>query len=489
MTPGCLYPVFSSSLFYISLPVNFLPLFHDLNGRPCLLVGGGSIACRKARLLISAGATIHLVSPYLCDEMLRIIAESSVTLEKRAFQPSDLEGMALVIAATDQPMVNQQVAELASKQQKPVNVVDQPELCTVIMPAIIDRSPIMVAVSSGGTAPVLARNIRTRLEGLLPQGLGRLAELSARFRQQVKMRFKHLSERRRFWEAVYDGEITESVLSGNTHTAEQLIRKKLQNPDKKDSGEVYLVGAGPGDPDLLTFKALRLMQKADIVLYDNLVSHEIVELCRRDAEFIYVGKKSCCHAVPQERINSMMIEFARDGKRVVRLKGGDPFIFGRGGEELEVLAAHDVPFQVVPGITAASGCASYAGIPLTHRDYAHSVRFITGHGKAGSTKMPWTELKDTQQTLVFYMGIKNLEKICQNLMAEGCSPERPVAIIHRGTTERQKTVTGTLATISRIAQKVQIEPPSLIVIGDVVRLHKNLDWYRPAEAYDLPLVQ
>ena len=331
--PGVFHPLDSDSL-----PVKFLPLFHDLKGRPCLLVGGGSIACRKARLLINAGATLHLVSPSLCDEMLRLIEESSISLEKRPFQPSDLEGMALVIAATDQQAVNQRVAELASEQQKPVNVVDQPELCTVIMPAIIDRSPVMVAVSSGGAAPVLTRNLRTRLEGILPRGLGKLATLSAHFRQQVKTRFMQLSERRRFWEDVYDSEISEYALSGNIHIAEQLIHQKLQDPEKTGSGEVYLVGAGPGDPDLLTFKALRLMQKADIVLYDNLVASEIVELCRRDAEFVYVGKKSCCHAVPQECINSMMIEFAREGKRVVRLKGGDPFIFGRGGEELEVLA-------------------------------------------------------------------------------------------------------------------------------------------------------
>ena len=463
--------------------MNFLPLFHDLKGRPCLLVGGGSIACRKARLLINAGATLHLVSPYLCDEMLRIIAESSISVEKRPFQPSDLKGMALVIAATDQQTVNQRVAELASEQQIPVNVVDQPELCTVIMPAIIDRSPVMVAVSSGGAAPVLTRNLRTQLEGILPQGLGKLAALSARFRQQVKTRFQHLSERRRFWEDVYEGEIAEYALSGNIYIAEQLIQQKLDNPEKAHSGEVYLVGAGPGDPDLLTFKALRLMQKADIVLYDNLVASEIVDLCRRDAEFVYVGKKSCCHAVPQERINSMMIEFAREGKRIVRLKGGDPFIFGRGGEELEVLAEQGVPFQVVPGITAASGCASYAGIPLTHRDYAHSVRFITGHCKAGSTDIPWAELKDNQQTLVFYMGVKNLTEICSRLLAEGCSPDRPVAIVHRGTTDSQKTVTGTLATISNIAHKAQIKPPSLIIIGDVVRLHSSLDWYRPTEMY------
>lgn len=452
------------------------------------MVGGGSIACRKARLLFNAGATLYLVSPYLCDEMLRIITEFSISVEKRPFQPSDLEGMALVIAATDQLEVNQRVAEMASAQQTPVNVVDQPELCTVIMPAIIDRSPVMVAVSSGGAAPVLTRNLRTRLEGLLPQGLGKLATLSARFRQKVKARFKHLSERRSFWEEVYEGEITEYALSGNTHIAEQLIQQKLQDPEKTDSGEVYLVGAGPGDPDLLTFKALRLMQKADIVLYDNLVANVIVELCRRDAEFIYVGKKSCRHAVPQEQINSMMVDFAKEGKRVVRLKGGDPFIFGRGGEELEVLAEHGVSFQIVPGITAASGCASYAGIPLTHRDYAHSVRFITGHCKAGSSDIPWAELKDNQQTLVFYMGVKNLSEICNSLMAEGCSPERPVAIVHRGTTERQKTVTGTLATISNIAQKSEIKPPSLVIIGDVVRLHSTLAWYRPTEACSLPTV-
>ena len=464
--------------------MNFLPLFHNIKGRPCLLVGGGNIACRKARLLLSAGAVIHLVSPEISTEMQEMLEGASAVLKKRQFEPSDLKGVALVIAATDQQAVNQQVAELASERHIPVNVVDQPELCTVIMPSIIDRSPVMVAVSSGGSAPVLVRNIRTQLEGVLPQRLGRLASLSARYRQQVKKKFNHISQRRKFWEDVYDGEIAEYALSGNTSIAEQLVRQKLQMPEQASKGEVYLVGAGPGDPDLLTFKALRLMQKADVVLYDNLVAPDIVDLCRRDAEFIYVGKKSCQHAVPQDRINSMLVELAQAGNRVVRLKGGDPFIFGRGGEELEVLAEHNIPFQVVPGITAASGCASYAGIPLTHRDYAHSARFITGHCKADSTDIPWAELKDSQQTLVFYMGVKNLPDICKKLLEQGCSPDRPVAIVHRGTTQWQQTVTGTLATITGIARKTMIKPPSLVIIGDVVKLHSTLNWYHPSTELD-----
>ena len=452
-----------------------------------MLVGGGSVASRKARLLLSAGASLYLVAPEISDEMRStlddetLVGESSIVINERRFQSSDLDGVALVIAATNQQAVNRGVAELASARQIPVNVVDQPELCTVIMPSIIDRAPVMVAISSGGTAPVLVRNIRTQLEGLLPQGLGKLATLSARFRQKVKQQFAHLSERRRFWEEVYDGHIAEKALSGNLQVAEQLIRQKLDEPEKSHSGEVYLVGAGPGDPDLLTFKALRLMQKADVVLYDNLVSPDIVELCRRDAEFIYVGKKSCRHAVPQERINSMMVELAHSGQRVVRLKGGDPFIFGRGGEELQELAEHNVAFQVVPGITAASGCASYAGIPLTHRDYAQSARFITGHSKASSPDIPWAELRDEKQTLVFYMGIKNLPDICRHLLEQDCSPDRPVAIVHRGTTQWQKTVTGTLSTITDIAQKETIKPPSLIIIGDVVKLHSTLSWFQTPE--------
>ncbi|PJE79984.1 Siroheme synthase [invertebrate metagenome] len=469
--------------------MEYLPLFHTIKSRTCLLVGGGHVACRKARLLLKAGGIIRLVSPDISEDMQRILEDTTACTCQREFLEKDLDGVVLVIAATDNQETNRKVAYFASRRQIPVNVVDQPSLCSVIMPSIIDRSPIVVAVSSGGSAPVLVRKIRAQIEALLPHGIGKLAELAARFRNTVKMKLESLLERRRFWEDVFDRDIAEYAMEGNTRIAEQLLRQKLDGKDYSSCGEVYLIGAGPGDPDLLTFKALRLMQKADVVLYDHLVSDDIVDLCRRDADFIYVGKKSCQHVFSQERINCMMVELAKTGKKVIRLKGGDPFIFGRGGEELEELAKEGISFQVVPGITAASGCASYAGIPLTHRDYAQSVRFVTGHCKDNVMNLCWDEMVCHQQTLVFYMGVRNLPVICENLIKNGYPEKTPVAVIHKGTTSCQATVIGTLDTIVGIARQSMIKPPSLIIIGNVVKLHSQLNWFQPSTSEKLQMVR
>lgn len=460
--------------------MDYLPLFTNLTGRRCVVVGGGPIALRKAGLLQKAGARVFVVAPAI-EPALRELAEGSGgAAQARAYRAADLDDTALVIAATDDRDINAAVSRDAQARHIPVNVVDDPALCSVILPSIIDRSPVMVAIGSGGQSPVLARQLRAKLEAAIPASYGRLAELVGRLRPQVAQRFPDIDERRRFWEEILEGPIAEFVLAGREDVAEaELLQRLADAAPLPPRGEVYLVGAGPGDPDLLTFKALRLMQKADVVLYDRLVASEIVDLARRDAERIYVGKARSAHAVPQGEINQLLVDLALAGKKVLRLKGGDPFIFGRGGEEIEKLAAHGIPFQVVPGITAASGCAAYSGIPLTHRDYAQSVRFVTGHLKDGSTDLPWPELVHPQQTVVFYMGLVGLETICTQLIAHGRAPTTPIALVQQGTTRHQRVVSGTLATIVERVVNAGIKAPTLIIVGEVVSLREQLNWFEP----------
>jgi uroporphyrin-III C-methyltransferase / precorrin-2 dehydrogenase / sirohydrochlorin ferrochelatase len=290
----------------------------------------------------------------------------------------------LVVAATSRAAVNAWVAHQAEVRNIPVNVVDDRLLSRFIMPAIVDRSPVIVAVSSGGDAPVLTRRLREKLEAFLPSRIGRLAELAGAWRGQVKRRIRDPLQRRKFWERFFDGPAAADMLAGRERQAQDSVEQSLRLADDSNwRGEVALVGAGPGDPGLLTLRALRLLQDADVVLHDRLVSQAVLALVRRDAELVSVGKAAGHAPIPQEQINTLLIEHARAGKRVVRLKGGDPFVFGRGGEELEALAAAGVRFEVVPGVTAAAGCAAYAGIPLTHRDYAQSLTLVTGHFKVG----------------------------------------------------------------------------------------------------------
>ncbi len=462
--------------------MEYLPLLHNLKGRTVLIVGGGEIALRKARLLSDAGARLRVVAPSIEAQLVELVHAGAGECLDRGYDRQDLQGCVLAIAATDDEPLNATVSQHANALGVPVNVVDSPQLCSVIFPAIVDRSPLVVAVSSGGDAPVLARLIRARIETWIPAAYGQLAGLAKQFRAQVKARFANVQQRRVFWEEVFQGPIAEQALAGRTAEAERLLAEKLAGAAPKALGEVYLVGAGPGDPDLLTFRALRLMQQADVVLYDRLVAPAIIDLCRRDADRIYVGKQRADHAVPQEQINQQLVTLAKQGKRVLRLKGGDPFIFGRGGEEIEELAAHGVPFQVVPGITAASGCAAYAGIPLTHRDHAQSVRFVTGHLKDGSCDLPWSELAAPAQTLVFYMGLVGLPVICQQLIAHGRSAETPAALVQQGTTSNQRVFTATLGTLAeRIAQE-DVQAPTLLIVGEVVQLREKLAWFEGAQA-------
>ncbi|MFV9655867.1 siroheme synthase CysG [Pseudomonas sp. NY15366] len=459
--------------------MQFLPLFHKLQNRPVLVIGGGEVALRKARLLSDAGARLRVVAPEIRSELQELAGDEGCFL--RGYVSGDLQGVALVIAATDDEPLNARISAEAQAQGIPVNVVDAPALCSVIFPAIVDRSPLIVAVSSGGDAPVLARLIRAKIETWIPATYGQLANLGKRFRERVKQLFPDVQQRRVFWEDVFQGQIAESVFAGKPEEGERLLEERLAGAAPRALGEVYLVGAGPGDPDLLTFRALRLMQQADVVLYDRLVAPAIIELCRRDAERIYVGKRRADHAVPQEQINQLLIDLARQGKRVLRLKGGDPFIFGRGGEEIEQLAAEDIPFQVVPGITAASGCAAYAGIPLTHRDHAQSVRFVTGHLKDGSSNLPWKDLVAPGQTLVFYMGLVGLSGICEQLIAHGRSGATPAALVQQGTTQNQRVFTGTLETLPQLVAQHEVHAPTLVIVGEVVTLRDKLAWFEGAQ--------
>jgi uroporphyrin-III C-methyltransferase/precorrin-2 dehydrogenase/sirohydrochlorin ferrochelatase len=458
--------------------MDYFPIFLKLKDQACLVVGAGDIAARKIELLARAGAKITVIATNISPAVLAIQEDRGLTLLQKSFSPSDLSTFRLVVSATNHEETNQLVAKTASEHNIPVNVVDNPELCSFIFPAIIDRSPIIAAVSSGGAAPVLARLLRAKIETVIPPAYGRLADLAEKFRDSVKRQITRPAQRRIFWENILQGSVAELVFSGKDQQAEQLLEQTLQGqkPDT-DLGEVYLIGAGPGAPDLLTFRALRLMQQADVLVYDRLVPPEILDLARRDAEKIYVGKQRQHHSLPQESINILLADLAKAGKRVARLKGGDPFIFGRGGEEIETLMQQGINFQVVPGITAASGCASYAGIPLTHRDHAQSCTFVTGHLKDNSINLNWTQLAAPNQTIVIYMGLVGLEKICQSLIDHGSPNDLPIAIVQQGTTPNQLVVTGTLSTLPGKIANRDIKPPTLIIIGNVVKLHGQLNWF------------
>ncbi|MFM4708886.1 siroheme synthase CysG [Aeromonas caviae] len=455
--------------------MDYLPIFCRLDNKPVLLVGGGEVAQRKARLLLDAGAQLTVVAPDLDPELAELAANGSIEWLAGEFAPQQLTGKWLVVAATDRREVNALVYQSANQARIFANVVDDPKRSSFIMPSIIDRSPLMVAISSGGKAPVLARLLREKLEALLPQHLGAVATFAGSLRERVKARFAIMGERRRFWERLLGADRLGQALARGDHASANQLADNLFADESQTGGEVVLVGAGPGDPGLLTLHALRQMQQADVVVYDRLVSDEVMALVRRDAKRIFVGKQAGNHCVPQEGINQLLLEEAKKGQRVVRLKGGDPFIFGRGGEELETLVGSDIGFQVVPGITAASGCAAYAGIPLTHRDHAQSVRFVTAHGKGGAQDLDWPLLAKDRQTLVFYMGLSSCATIREQLLAHGKGGDTPVALIERGTQPSQRVIRGTLDELPALA--VGVESPALIMVGSVVTLADQLAWF------------
>ncbi|QOV63762.1 siroheme synthase CysG [Kosakonia pseudosacchari] len=454
--------------------MDHLPIFCQLRDRQCLLVGGGDVAERKARLLMDAGARLTVNALTFAPQFTVWAAEGMLTLVEGEFSETLLDACWLAIAATDDEAVNQRVSDAAEQRRIFCNVVDAPKQASFIMPSIIDRSPLMVAVSSGGTSPVLARLLREKLESLLPQHLGHIAHFAGTLRSRVKKQFASMSERRRFWEKLFvNDRLAQSLANEDTAAVEKMTEQLLAEP-LDNRGEVVLVGAGPGDAGLLTLKGLQQIQQADVVVYDRLVSDEIMNLVRRDADRVFVGKRAGYHCVPQEEINQILLREAQSGKRVVRLKGGDPFIFGRGGEELETLCHADIPFSVVPGITAASGCSAYSGIPLTHRDYAQSVRLVTGHLKTGG-ELDWANLAAEKQTLVFYMGLNQAATIQAQLIAHGMQADMPVALVENGTSVQQKVVSGALSQLGELAQQVQ--SPALIIVGRVVGLRDKLKWF------------
>lgn len=459
--------------------MDYLPVSWRLGDSWALLVGGGHLALRKARLLCRAGTRLRVVAPEINPELAELVKSTGGVLHVAGFSDTDLDEVSLVVCATDNEAVNRQVHAAATARHLPVNVVDQPELSTFIFPAIIDRDPLLISISSGGGSPLLARWLRSRIEAWLPARWGRVATLMAEFRQQVADRLPEVGARRLFWEKVLDGGFAERVLSGRETEARDWLTRAIGEADREslEQGEVYLVGAGPGDADLMTFRALRLLQKADVVLYDRLVSPEVLELARRDADLVYVGKERDRHSLPQDNINDLLVHYARQGLKVCRLKGGDPFIFGRGGEEIGKIAEAGIDFQVVPGITAASGCAAYAGIPLTHRDHAQSVRFVTGHRKKGGASLDWTSLITPAETLVFYMGLVSLPEISRELIAHGMDPAMPAALISRGTTEAQEVYTGTIRDLPDKVAAREVHAPTLIIVGEVAGLYPKLAWF------------
>ena len=454
--------------------MNYLPLFADVKQRVVLVVGGGEVATRKIELLLRAGADVHVVAKSLAEPLLVKQNAGQLHWLAQEFSPEQVDKVFLVIAATDDVALNAAVSQAAQQRYRLVNVVDDQPKCSFIFPSIVDRSPLVVAISSGGQAPVLARLLREKLEALLPASLGDMARVAGEWRDRVKDRLHSMRARRQFWERLFNSPFADQIAAGQQTVAEETLRQQLDQPQRV-LGDVALVGAGPGDAGLLTLRGLQLIQLADVVLYDHLVSPEVLELVRRDAEKICVGKRASAHSLPQGEINRLLFTLASSGKRVVRLKGGDPFIFGRGGEEVQYLAKAGVPFQIVPGITAAAGVTAYAGIPLTHRDYAQSVLFITGHCRPDGEALDWSTLARGRQTLAIYMGTVKAAEISQQLIAHGRAPDTPVAVISRGTRPDQSVNIGTLAQLENLAH--QAPTPALLVIGEVVALHHQLAWF------------
>jgi len=467
--------------------MNYFPMFFDLTAQKVLVVGAGEVALRKVELLMRSGASVLLVAPEVHPELMSRAVAGSIRLAIREFVPEDLEGVRLVIVATSHRALNRWVANLCESRAIPVNVVDDREASRFIVPAIIDRDPVIVAVGTSGTSPVLARRLREKLEALIPKRIGAAALWLRSLRAAAKKQLRDIDTRRRYFETLVDGPAMHRFIEGDEQGARRIAQQLLSTSASTPAaiGDVTLVGAGPGDAELLTLKALRALQDADVILHDRLVSTAVLDMARRDAERICVGKAAGSLGSTQEDINELLIQHASAGRRVVRLKGGDPFIFGRGGEELEALAKARINFSVIPGITAAAGCAAYAGIPLTHRDYAHSVSFVTGHADKRGKEPDWRALAAPGNTAVFYMGLARVDHIVTNLVEHGASPHLPAALVAHGTLPQQRVIVATLATLSETAARITLESPVLLVVGEVVALQGSLAWFGGAESVDI----
>lgn len=461
--------------------MDHLPILLNVNGKRSLVVGSGVIAARKADLLLRAGSRVMIVAPDLGDELTQLAEKFPFEHKREALSASDLEDCMIVFGCSTDDAINQQLRKYAAAAGIMVNLPDQAGFSDFTMPAVVDRTPLLIAISSGGASPLLTRSIKARFETEIPAAYGRLAEFAGRYRDRIKTMVPNATRRRRFWESMISGPVAEHLFSAQLEEAETLMDNLLdeasKSGEKPPEGEVYLVGTGPGDPDLLTFRALRLMQQADVVLYDRLIGDGILNLVRRDAERIYVGKLPNDHSLPQEEIGKLLIRLAREGKRVLRLKGGDPFVFGRGGEEIEALSENGIAFQVIPGVTAAVGCASYSGIPLTHRDHAQSCIFVTGHEKDGQLNLNWQALIQPRQTVVVYMGLSSLGAITGGFIANGADPSTPAAVIENGTRAGQRVIVGTLESLKNKSDAAAIKSPALVIIGSVVTLRDKLSWF------------
>ena len=458
--------------------MSYFPAFLEIQGKKALVVGGEAMAARRAKMAQRAKARVTVIAETLSNDFDDLTNFEHVP---RGFIETDLDGAAIVFVAVNDKVIELEVASKARRLGILVNVADRQELCSFIVPSIIDRAPMFVAVSSGGEAPILSRMLRAKLETIIPSGYGRLARFAKQYRKKVSSLIKDPVLRRRFWENFSQGKIAEQILSGQIEQGKAMMELAIESEKLSNSGtlkgEVYLVGSGPGDPDLLTFRAFRLMQKADIVLHDRLVPDEVLELVRRDADRLFVGKKRGDHVLPQDEISALLIKFALDGQRVLRLKGGDPFTFGRGGEEIEALASRGIPFQVVPGISAANGCAAYAGIPLTHRDHAQSCIFVTGHTKEGKLDLNWANLIGSGQTVVVYMGLNSLKDFLKSYIDYGGDKKMPAALIDNGTRLGQQVICGVVDTLGRKVEKANLDGPAMVIIGTVVTLRDSLSWY------------
>ena len=461
--------------------MDHLPIFLNVKGQRALVVGEGTLAARKADLLVRAGCDLTVIAPTPNKDLARLLREQQITHKTGDLVADDLDGCVIAFGAASDTAVNRKLHGLATAASIPVNISDDPELCDFIMPALVDRSPVLIAIGSGGTSPLLTRMLKARFETTIPAAYGRVAEFAGQYRQRVKDSIPNMTRRRRFWETMIAGPVAEHLFSGQEESAAALMDKLLDEAatdgDQSPRGEVYLVGTGPGDPDLLTFRALRLMQQADVVLYDRLIGDGILNLVRRDASRIYVGKMKEDHTVAQEEISEMLVRLAQEGKRVLRLKGGDPFVFGRGGEEIATLAENGVAFQVIPGVTAANGCSTYAGIPLTHRDHAQGYIVVTGHEKDGELNLNWDSLIQPRQTVVIYMGLTSLGSITEGFLKHGADPATPAAVVENGTREGQRVITGTLESLQDKSAAAEIKSPALIIVGSVVNLRDKLSWF------------
>ncbi len=460
--------------------MKYYPAFINIEHSPVLVVGGGKIATRKVRLLLKCNARVEIVSPELTPELTQLAEQGKLTWHRSYYEKKFISGKILVLATTDDADINHQVYTHARELNILVNVADNGDLSSFITPTLVDRDPLQIAITSGGASPVLIRLIRQKLEKLLPHGLGKLVAFAGKQRKKVKDSLADVDKRYRFWQDFFDGILVESVSGNSKEKVEQRFLEQLSGAQSDDNkkGEVALVGAGCGNPDLLTLAAVRQMQSADVVVYDRLVSDEIMALVRPDAKRVYVGKAREHHSVPQNEINQLLIDLANQGKKVCRLKGGDPFIFGRGGEELQELAEKNIPFIVIPAITAALGCSAYAGIPLTHRDYAQSCLFVTAHTKDGELKANWQAIAKEGQTVVFYMGLKGLPIIQQKLLEHGISEDMPLALVENGTRKDQRVMVTDLANLVDTAEKDKPISPCLLIMGRVVNLRQELNWFQ-----------